>query len=90
MTEPTVESIFGTKAGIVWRALNQNGPTNIGDLVRITSMSREEVNGALGWLGRENKITVERRGRAMLFSLTEAETPLEAFKDKTISRFEKE
>ena len=69
MTEPTVESIFGVKAGIVWKTLNQNGPSNIGDLVKTTSMSREEIYGALRWLGRENKITVERRGRAMVFSL---------------------
>jgi hypothetical protein len=69
MTEPTVESIFGINAGVVWRALNQNGPSNIGDLVKTTSLSREEVYGALGWLGRENKILVERHGRAMVFSL---------------------
>jgi len=69
MTEITVESIFGMNAGIVWKALNKNGPSNIGDLLKATSMSREEVYGALGWLGRENKITVERRGRAMVFSL---------------------
>jgi hypothetical protein len=73
MTETTVELIFGTKAGIVWKALNQNGPSNIGDLVKATSLSREEVNGALGWLGREDKITVEKRGRALVFSLHEAE-----------------
>ena len=84
MTEPTVESIFGTKAGIVWRALNQHGPTNIGDLVKTTSMSREEVFGAIGWLARENKILVEKRGRAMVFSLREAEAPLEAFERTTI------
>ena len=69
MAETTVESIFGVNAGVVWRALNQNGPSNIGDLVKTTSMSREEVYGALGWLGRENKIAIERRGRAMVFSL---------------------
>ena len=84
MAETTVESIFGTKAGIVWKALNQNGPSNIGDLVKTTSMSREEVYAALGWLGREDKILVERRGRAMVFSLREAEAPLEASKGTTI------
>ena len=84
MVETTVESIFGTKAGIVWKALNQNGPSNIGDLVRITSMGREEVYAALGWLGREDKILVEKRGRAMVFSLREAEAPLEAFKSTAI------
>jgi hypothetical protein len=85
MTEITVESIFGTKAGIVWKALNQNGPSNIGDLVKSTSLSREEINGALGWLGREDKILVEQKGRAMIFSLRETEARLEAPNDTTMA-----
>ena len=84
MTETTVESIFGVNAGVVWRAINQNGPSNIGDLVKTTSMSREEVYGALGWLGRENKIAIEKRGRAVVFSLRESEGCSEASKGTTI------
>jgi hypothetical protein len=68
MTETTVESIFGVNAGVVWEALNEKGPCTIAELARITSLSREEVHGALGWLGRENKITLQRRGRALVFS----------------------
>jgi hypothetical protein len=85
MSETTVESVFGTKAGIVWKALNQNGSSNIGDLVKSTSLSREEINGALGWLGREDKILVERRGRVMVFSLREKEARLEAAKGTTMA-----
>jgi hypothetical protein len=69
MTEMTIESVFGVKAGIVWGVLNQNGPSTIGDIVKATGLKQELVYGALGWLGRENKIIVERRGRAMIFSL---------------------
>jgi predicted ArsR family transcriptional regulator len=74
MTETTVESIFGVNAGIVWEALKEKGPCNIADLARTTSLSREEVHGALGWLGRENKISMEMQGkprgrRARIFSL---------------------
>ena len=69
MEEMTVESVFGVKAGIVWEALDQNGPSTIGDIVEATSMRRELVYGALGWLARENKITVDKRGRALVFSL---------------------
>ena len=69
MEEMTVESIFGTKAGIVWEALNKIGPSTIGDIVEATSLRRELVYGALGWLGREDKISVERRGKAIVFSL---------------------
>ena len=84
MTEPTVESIFGTKAGVVWEFLNSNGPSNIGDIVKATGMRRELVYAALGWLGRENKIVVERRGRAMVFSLQESEIRREAAKATTM------
>ena len=78
MNETTVESIFGTNAGIVWQALSKNGPNNIADLAKLTSLSREDVLGALGWLGRENKIALKRRGRAMIFSLTEWESHMAA------------
>jgi hypothetical protein len=47
-------------------------------------LRRELVYSALGWLGRENKITVERRGRAMIFSLREEELQKEAVRDTTI------
>ena len=74
MTEMTIGSIFVVNAGIVWEALNENGPSTIADLVKTTSLSREEIHGALGWLGRENKISVEmgeggRGKRAIVFSL---------------------
>ena len=52
--------------------------------MKATSLNREEVNGALGWLGREDKIQVERRGRAIVFSLRETEACLEASKGTTI------
>jgi hypothetical protein len=76
MNQPTVESLFGTNAGIVWKTLNQNGPSNLSSLVKSTSLSREEVFGALGWLGREDKILVEQKGRAMVFSLRDEEASL--------------
>src|SRR5512141_69371 len=85
MTEPTVEAVFGVDAGIVWEALNKNGPSVIGDIVKATGLRRELVYGALGWLGRENKIAIERRGRAMVFSLREAEALQKPFEGSTIA-----
>lgn len=69
MIETTVESLFGEKAGLVWEVLNQKGPSTIGDIMKATTLRREEVYAALGWLGRENKIIVETKGRAKIFSL---------------------
>jgi Winged helix-turn-helix domain (DUF2582) len=56
MTEMSIESVFGVKAGIVWEAINKIGPSTIDDIVKATGLRRELVYGALGWLGRENKI----------------------------------
>ena len=84
MTEPTVEAVFGVDAGIVWESLNKIGPSTIGDIVKASGMRPELVYGALGWLGRENKIAIERRGRAMVFSLLESEARWGAVKGTTI------
>jgi hypothetical protein len=83
MNQPTVESLFGFNAGIVWKTLNQNGPSNLANLVKSTSLSREEIIGALGWLGREDKIAVEQKGRAMVFSLRDEEARLTIPEDTT-------
>jgi hypothetical protein len=83
MNKPTAESLFGFNAGVVWKSLNQNGSSNLANLVKTTSLSREEVYGALGWLGRENKLVMEQKGRAMIFSLREEETPLSVPEETT-------
>ena len=83
MKETSVESLFGIKAGIVWQTLNKNGPSNIDELVKATSLSRDEVYAALGWLGREDKLVIEQRGREMLFSLRETEVSRATIKDAT-------
>jgi hypothetical protein len=64
-----VELIFGINAGIVWESLSLNGPMSVTDLVEATSLLPEEIYGALGWLGRENKISVERKGTIRVYSL---------------------
>ena len=65
----TIEYIFGVNAGIVWQAFNLNGSMTIDDLVKATALNPEEIYGALGWLGRENKISLETRGKSRFFSL---------------------
>jgi hypothetical protein len=68
-TRDNVESIFGGNAGIVWKALNLNGPMTIDDLMKATNLNIEEIFGALGWLGRENTISLETREKVRSFSL---------------------
>ena len=64
-----VELIFGINAGIIWESLNLNGPMSVSDLVEATTLLPEEIHGALGWLGREKKISVEREGTIRFYSL---------------------
>ncbi len=51
--------------------------------MKSTSLSREEVFGALGWLGREDKIVVEKIGRAIVFSLRDEEARLAVLENTT-------
>jgi hypothetical protein len=85
MSDSSIDSIFGENAGIVWRFLNSNGSSNIEAIVRATKLSRELVFGALGWLGREDKIIMERKGRAMVFSLRECESSSESVESTTVA-----
>ena len=68
-TSEAVELIFGINAGIIWESLNLNGPKSVSDLAADTSLLPEDIYGALGWLGRENKISVEKEGTVRFYSL---------------------
>ncbi len=65
----SVELVFGVNAGIVWESLNIEGSMTVGDLVKATAMLPEDVYGALGWLAREDKISVETQGKTRIYSL---------------------
>jgi hypothetical protein len=69
MTQESIESIFGIDAGIVCNALNKNDMMTINDLMKATALQPEEIYVALGWFGRENKISVVTRGKIRPYSL---------------------
>ena len=65
-----VEAVYGKNAGMVWRALNERGKLGIGDISKHTKLSMLDVNGAMGWLARENKVRVLRSGTKVIYELT--------------------
>ncbi len=69
MIEESVDLIFGMKAGIIWDLLNLKGPMSARDLAEAAALRTEDVHGALGWLGREGKINVKKKGRSRIYSL---------------------
>jgi hypothetical protein len=69
MTEESVDLVFGINAGIIWDLLNLKGPMPASELAKAAALQIYDVHGALGWLGREGKIDVKKKGRSRIYSL---------------------
>jgi len=52
-----VEEI-GAWAGLVWNALNEADTLGVKQVKKITKLKDKEVFAAIGWLARENKLTI--------------------------------
>jgi len=65
-----IESI-GKTAGIIWSYLDKNTgeAMTINKLTTATGESKNNIQRAIGWLAREEKITIEQKGRTELIAL---------------------
>jgi hypothetical protein len=70
-SEPPVSSVvqIGETAGLVWKALSEKGPLSIAKLIKMVDEPRDLVMQAIGWLAREEKISIEEQGRSRVVSL---------------------
>lgn len=60
----------GTLAGAVWAALNENGTMNSKDLKKVAKIKTDkELCLVLGWLLREDKVTVTEEDKVMSVTL---------------------
>lgn len=50
---------IGTNAGIVWRLMNNDYKWSYQELKEKSGLSDRELNAAIGWLAREDKIQIE-------------------------------
>ncbi len=57
-----VEQI-GATAGAIWHLLAEEGPTSVTKLAKAVGQPRDTVMMALGWLAREDKISIAEEGR---------------------------
>ena len=60
---------IGETAGVVWGALARLGPLTFAKLVKEVDQPRDTVMQAVGWLARENKITITEQRRVRVVSL---------------------
>lgn len=50
---------IGTHAGIIWRLMNNGHKWHYQELKQASGLSDHELNAAIGWLAREDKIQIE-------------------------------
>lgn len=60
---------IGAAAGKVWSFLNESGPASATKIAEGAELDKNAVQRALGWLAREGKLSLERKGKNELFSL---------------------
>ena len=60
---------IGATAGDVWQVLFEQGSMSMAKLINAVGQPRNTVMLALGWLAREDKISIEEDGRARIISL---------------------
>ncbi|KPJ58267.1 MAG: hypothetical protein AMJ46_14460 [Latescibacteria bacterium DG_63] len=59
----------GEMAGEIWQALSSKGPLTLSTLMNETEEDYTVLLMGLGWLLREDKIKVEKKGKAWSISL---------------------
>ena len=62
-------NIIGDDAGKVWQYLDKNGSASVTKITNETEISKSDVQRAIGWLLKEDKLTIEVVGRAETLSL---------------------
>jgi DNA-binding transcriptional ArsR family regulator len=66
-----INETVGTSAGKIWGFLKDNGLASATKLGEATGLDRNEVQRAIGWLAREGKLHVERKGKNEFFRLND-------------------
>jgi transcription initiation factor IIE alpha subunit len=61
---------IGHAAGKIWKYLDENGAASVNKITNETGLNKNDVQRALGWLAREEKIAFEMSGRTETVSLS--------------------
>jgi DNA-binding response OmpR family regulator len=65
---PMIRDI-GECAGKVWQVLNKTGKAPLDEVSRETGLTPREIHRAVGWLARENKISIVEDGKRNVLQL---------------------
>ncbi|MEY4719710.1 MAG: hypothetical protein RL563_2328 [Pseudomonadota bacterium] len=64
-----MRDVIGDAAGKIWHYLDENGESSVTKITNETGLGKNEVQRALGWLLKEDKLSIETIGRAETVSL---------------------
>ncbi len=64
-----MSNTIGDAAGVIWNYLDKNGPSSVNKVTNETGINRNDVQRAIGWLCKEDKLAIEMIGRAETLSL---------------------
>ena len=64
-----MSNTIGNAAGKIWHYLAENGAASITKIEKETELARNDVQRAIGWLSKEDKLVIEAKGRVETISL---------------------
>lgn len=60
---------IGETAGNIWQVLNDNGESTFVKVKKKVGGSSDLLHQAIGWLAREDKLTISKEGHSVKLSL---------------------
>jgi hypothetical protein len=60
--EATMQGEIDNAAGMIWRHLHEHGETTLRKLKQQTKLSDQLVAMGIGWLAREDKLSITKEG----------------------------
>ena len=65
--------LIGETAGKVWSFLDKHGEANLTQIKKGMKGDADLILQAIGWLAREDKLLIEKKGRHITYSLKSEE-----------------
>jgi len=60
---------IGDSAGKIWEYLDKNGAASVSKVAKEVGLNKNEIQRAIGWLAKEDKLVFTMEGRTELLSL---------------------
>ncbi|OUR64772.1 hypothetical protein A9Q79_05625 [Methylophaga sp. 42_25_T18] len=64
-----MSDLVGNAAGVLWNYLNAEGEASISQLTKATELDSKTIHRAIGWLAKEDKLTIALKGRTEMVAL---------------------